>query len=58
MLRREQSGTGGGPSQQKPLSDTFKRVLSIIGEEAACGDVEFRVPAFVSSIYRTHYVFN
>lgn len=51
MLRREQSGTGGGPSQQKPLSDTFKKVLAIIGEEAACGDVQFRVPAFVSPIY-------
>lgn len=48
MLRRDQSGTGGGPSQVKPLSDTFKRVLSVIGEEAACGDIQFRVPVFVS----------
>lgn len=42
-------GTGGGPSSQDDLSETDKKVLAIIGEQAVFGDTVHRVPLFVSN---------
>lgn len=47
--RQEASSTGGGPSTQPIISELDKKILSIIGESAVYGDIEHRVPVFVSS---------
>ncbi|CAG4947575.1 unnamed protein product [Colias eurytheme] len=44
--RRAASGTGGGPACKDDLSEIDKKVLAIIGEGAAYGDTQHRVPAF------------
>ncbi|XP_045509813.1 uncharacterized protein LOC123705184 isoform X2 [Colias croceus] len=44
--RRAASGTVGGPGCKDDLSEIDKKVLAIIGEAAAYGDTQHRVPAF------------
>lgn len=46
--RQDAFGTGGGPSSQDDLSEIDKKVLAMIGEQAVFGDVQHRVPVFVS----------
>ncbi|KAL0861286.1 hypothetical protein ABMA27_008847 [Loxostege sticticalis] len=44
--RQSASATGGGPSTAPPISDTDRRIISIMGEGFGSQQVEGRVPAF------------
>ncbi|CAG5018052.1 unnamed protein product [Parnassius apollo] len=46
--RQDSSATGGGPSSQDDLSETDKKILSVIGKQAVFGDSEHRVPIFTT----------
>ncbi|CAK1580469.1 unnamed protein product [Parnassius mnemosyne] len=46
--RQDYLATGGGPSSQDDLSETDKKILSIIGKQAVFGDSEHRVPIFTT----------